>query len=80
MDGENPYKVGDTVLASRVEDGEDHEEARVVDSYSLIIGGETRPMVCVQFGDGERVFLTAREPDVMPVPEEGGPGDAEPDG
>ena len=69
MDGENPYKVGDTVLASRVEDGEDHEEARVVDSYSLIIGEETRPMVCVQFGDGERVFLTAREPDVLPVPE-----------
>ena len=69
MDNPNPYQVGDTVLASRAQDGESHEEAKVVDSYSLIMGDETRPMVCVQFDDGERVFLTASEPDVLPVPE-----------
>ena len=69
MDSENQFKVGDTVLASRAQDGENHEQAQVVDSYSLIIGDETRPMVCVVFDDGERVYLTAREPDVKPMPE-----------
>ena len=31
----NPYKVGDTVLAARAEDGQNHEEAQVIDAYSL---------------------------------------------
>jgi hypothetical protein len=61
------YKVGDRVLASRGQDGENHEEATVVDAYSLLIGEEVRPMVRVEFEDGELVFLTATEPDVRPI-------------
>jgi len=66
---ENPYKVGDRVLASRAQDGENHEEATVVDAYSLIIGGDESPMVCVSFDDGERVYLRPDGPDVQPLPE-----------
>jgi hypothetical protein len=61
------YKVGDRVLASRAQDGENHEEASVVDAYTLLIGEEVRPMVRVEFEDGELVFLTATEPDVRPI-------------
>jgi len=61
------YKVGDRVLASRAQDGENHEEATVVDAYTLLIGEEVRPMVRVRFEDGELVFLTATEPDVRPI-------------
>jgi hypothetical protein len=68
----NPYKVGDPVLASRAEGGQDHEEAQVVDSYSLIIGDEERPMVCVEFPDGQRSYLRADGSDLQPVPEPGG--------
>jgi hypothetical protein len=64
----NPYTVGDTVLASRAEDGENHEEAKVVDAYSLIIGDEERPMVCVEFADGQRSYLRSDGPDVLPPP------------
>jgi hypothetical protein len=63
---DNPYRVGDGVLASRAEDGENHEDAQVVDAYSLIIGDEERPMVCVEFGDGHRSYLRAAGPDVLP--------------
>jgi hypothetical protein len=66
---ENPYSVGDTVLASRSEDGKSHEEAKVVDAYSLIMSGEERPMVCVEFADGQRVYLRPDGPDVRPLPE-----------
>lgn len=81
----NPYKVGDSVLASRSEDGENHEPGTVVDSYSLIIGEEERPMVCVAFADGARVYLRADGPDVRPVEDEGeepgaGEGEGEPAG
>jgi hypothetical protein len=67
---ENPFSVGDRVLASRAQDGENHEEATVVDAYLLLIGEITRPVVAVQFDDGVRLTLTAAEPDVLPLPEE----------
>jgi hypothetical protein len=77
----NPYKVGDTVLASRAEDGQNHEEAQVVDVYSLIIGEEERPMVCVLFPDGQRSYLRSDGGDVLPPPApENGPGEAEASG
>jgi hypothetical protein len=81
---ENPFAVGDRVLASRSEDGENHEEAQVVDAYSLIMSGDEWPMVCVEFGDGQRAYLKALGPDVMPVPEpedaESAPGEDDPAG
>ena len=61
------YKVGDRVLASRAQDGENHEEGTVVDAHQLIIGEETRPIVVVQFEDGKREFFTATEPDILPA-------------
>jgi hypothetical protein len=67
---DNPYKVGDRVLASRAQDGENHEDANVVDAYSLLIGGEELPMVVVAFTDGDRAWLKADGADVMPAPEE----------
>ena len=76
---ENPYTVGDTVLASRSQDGENHEEAKVVDAYSLIIGADERPMVAVEFPDGERVYLTANGADVRPL-EETEPDEQDADG
>jgi hypothetical protein len=81
---ENPYAVGDCVLASRSQDGENHEEAEVVDAYSLIMSGDEWPMVCVKFADGQRAYLKALGPDVRPLPEpaeaESGPGEADPAG
>ena len=73
---DNPFRVGDRVLASRAQDGTGHEEATVVDSYSLIIGDENRPMVCVEFPDGARVFLRTDGEDVLPALEPGEGGDA----
>src|SRR4051794_36658688 len=64
------YSVGDKVDASRAENGEDHERAVVIDSYELLIGEERRPMVVVEFGDGERKYMTAATPNVLPVYEE----------
>jgi hypothetical protein len=61
------YVVGEKVLASRAEDGENHEEASVIDFYELLIGDEKRPMVVVDFADGERKWMTATEPNVMPI-------------
>ena len=64
------YKVGDRVLASRAQDGTNHEEGTVVDAHTLLIGEETRPIVVVVFEDGKREYFTATEPDILPVPEE----------
>jgi hypothetical protein len=62
------YEVGDRVLASRAETGEDHELGEVVDSYELLIGSdERRPIIVVQFEDGERKYMTAATPNVLPV-------------
>ena len=66
----NPYKLGDPVLASRAQDGADHEEARVVDVYSLLMSGEEHPMVVVEFPDEKRAWLNADGPDVMPIVQE----------
>jgi hypothetical protein len=71
------YKVGDRVLASRAQDGENHEEGTVVDAHQLIIGEETRPIVVVEFEDGKREFFTATEPDILPVVSEEEPENEE---
>ena len=71
------YKVGDRVLVSRAQDGENHEEGTVVDAYSLLIGPETRPIVSVEFEGGKREFFTATEPDVLPVVPEEEPAEEE---
>ena len=64
------YSVGDKVLVSRDESGEDHEHGVVIDSYELIIGEERKPMVVVEFEDGERKYMTAATPNVLPVVED----------
>jgi hypothetical protein len=64
------YMVGERVLVSRAENGEDHEEATVVDFYELLIDRESIPSVVVDFDDGERKYITAKEPNVMPFEEE----------
>ena len=80
------YKVGDRVLASRAQDGENHEEGTVVDAHTLLIGEETRPIVVVEFEDGKREYFTAAAPDILPVvveeeeAEESEDGDPETDG
>ena len=61
------YFVGERVLVSRAQNGESHEEATVVDFYELLIEGDKIPSVVVDFDDGERLYLAAREPDVMPI-------------
>jgi hypothetical protein len=66
----NRYSIGDKVLASRDESGENHEPGNVVDSYELIIGDDRKPMVVVEFEDGERKYMTATTPNVLPVDEE----------
>jgi hypothetical protein len=75
------YSVGEKALVSRDESGENHEEATVVDYYILLIGEESRPMVVVDFGDGERKWMSAVEPNVLPIePEEELEVADEPDG
>jgi hypothetical protein len=64
------YMVGERVLVSRAENGEDHEEATVVDFYELLINKESIPSVVVDFDDGERKYMTAKEPNVMPFDED----------
>jgi len=83
----NPYKLGDRVLASRAQDGANHEEATVVDVYSLLMSGDEIPMVVVEFSDEKRAWLKVEGPDVMQKPEEADddaeeaePGEAEDDG
>jgi len=67
MTEDRRYFVGERVLASRALDGGGHEEATVVDFYELLIEGDKIPSVVVDFDDGERLYLTAREPNVMPI-------------
>ena len=62
-----PLLRGERVLVSRAQDGENHEEATVVDFYELLIEGDKIPSVVVDFDDGERLYLTAREPNVLPI-------------
>ena len=76
---ERRFTVGEKVLASRAESGEDHEEATVRDVYELLIAGGKRPMVVVDFDDGERKWLSAAEPNVRPI-EPGEPDTGQPDG
>jgi hypothetical protein len=64
---ERRYFVGERVLVSRAQDGENHEEATVVDFYELLIEGDKIPSVVVDFDDGERLYLTARQPNVLPL-------------
>jgi len=64
------FSVGDDVLASREESGENHEPGKVVDSYELIMGEKRRPVVVVEFEDGERKYLTAAPPNVLAVESE----------
>jgi len=65
------FTAGEKALVSRDESGENHEEATVVDYYVLLIGEESRPMVVVDFDDGERKWMTATEPNVLAIePEE----------
>jgi hypothetical protein len=66
----NRYSVGDKVMASRDESGENHEPANVIDAYELLIGEDRKPMVVVEFEDGERKYMTATTPNVLPVEEE----------
>jgi hypothetical protein len=61
------YTVGEQVLASRDESGENHEAGKVVDFYELLIGEDRRPMVVVEFEDGERKYMTATAPNVLPA-------------
>jgi hypothetical protein len=72
------YVVGEKVLVSRAEDGENHEEASVVDFYELVIGDEKRPMVVVDLPDGERKWLTAAAPNVLAIDEPDGAANAGP--
>jgi hypothetical protein len=62
--------IGERVLVSRAEDGENHEEATVVDYYVLLIEGNSTPSVVVDFDDGERLYLSAQEPNVRRIPED----------
>jgi hypothetical protein len=67
MADDRRYFVGERVLVSRPQDGENHEEATVVDFYELLIEGDKIPSVVVDFDDGERLYLSAREPNVVPI-------------
>jgi hypothetical protein len=67
MTEDRRYFVGERVMVSRAQDGENHEEATVVDFYELLIEGDKLPSVVVDFDDGERLYLTAREPNVLPI-------------
>jgi len=74
------FVIGDKVLASRDETGEGHEPGTVVDSYELIIGEDRKPMVVVEFEDGERRYLGASTRNVIyvePEPEEEAAEEAE---
>ncbi len=63
--------MGDKVLISPDESGENHVPATVVDSYELIIGDDRRPVIVAELEDGERKYMTAETPNVLPVePEE----------
>jgi hypothetical protein len=61
------FMIGERVLVSRAQDGENHEEATVVDYYVLLIEGDQTPSVVVDFDDGERLYLAARELNVRRI-------------
>jgi len=67
--------VGERVLASRDQSGAGHEEATVYDFYELLIGEDRTPQVVVDFDDGQRVLMTAREPNVRAIEEDQVTGD-----
>ncbi len=62
--------VGERVLASRDQSGANHEEATVYDFYELLIGEDRTPQVVVDFDDGQRVLMTAQEPNVRAIEED----------
>ncbi len=63
--------VGERVLVSRAQDGKNHEEATVTDFYELLMSGqEPVPTAAVDFDDGQRLYITARPPDFLPMGEE----------
>ena len=62
--------VGERVLASRDQSGANHEEATVYDFYELLIGEDKTPQVVVDFDDGQRVLMMAREPNVRAIEED----------
>lgn len=65
------YMVGERVLVSRAQDGQNHEEATVTDFYELLMSGqEPIPTAVVDFDDGQRLYITARAPDFLPMDEE----------
>ncbi len=74
---EATVQVGERVLASRSEDGQGHEEATVVDVYELLINSERRPMVVVDFGDGERKWMTRSADNIRQLPDAEAEADAE---
>jgi hypothetical protein len=80
----NRFKVGDKVLASRLENGENHEPGDVVDAYEILVGTSSKPMIVVQFEDGEHLYMSATAPNVLPAPiekeDEQAEGEAEEDG
>jgi hypothetical protein len=62
------YMVGERVLVSRDQDGQNHEEATVTDFYELLMSGqEPIPTAVVDFDDGKRLYITARAPDFLPM-------------
>jgi hypothetical protein len=68
---ERRYLVGERVLVSRAQDGRNHEEATVTDFYELLMSGqEPIPTAVVDFDDGQRLYITARAPDFLPLEDE----------
>jgi hypothetical protein len=65
---ERRFQVGERVLVSRAEDGAGHEQATVADAYELLVNGEKRPTIVVDFADGKRAWLTVTERNVRPLP------------
>jgi hypothetical protein len=79
----NRFSIGDKVLASRLENGENHEPAVVVDAYEILIGSTNKPMVVVEFEDLAHLYMSATPPNVLPAPvekEDAAEGEAEEDG
>ncbi|HEY4347732.1 MAG TPA: hypothetical protein VGM80_09085 [Gaiellaceae bacterium] len=68
---ERRFMVGERVLASRDQSGENHEEATVYDFYELLLEGSDKiPQVVVDFDDGQRVLMRAEEPNVRAIEED----------
>ena len=70
--------VGERVLVSRAQDGENHEEATVVDFYELLIERRTRSRrVVVDFDDGQRLYADGARAGRAEIVEEDEADDAE---